>query len=96
MKKYPKIVQIDARGQIVIPKDIRNELKAFEGTGFFVYSIDNEGILLKKIPAAGLGENKKIINEIIKKSDRIKISKSNLRKAIKKYKKSKEGNLEIV
>ena len=39
MKKYPKVVQCDKRGQIVIPKDIRNELKIDEGTGFWMYSL---------------------------------------------------------
>ena len=45
-----KISQIDNRGQIVIPKEIREKLKISPGTGFYIYNISNDGILLKKIP----------------------------------------------
>ena len=45
-----KISQIDNRGQIVIPKEIREKLKISPGTGFYIYDISNDGILLKKIP----------------------------------------------
>ncbi|MFT4303350.1 MAG: AbrB/MazE/SpoVT family DNA-binding domain-containing protein [Candidatus Woesearchaeota archaeon] len=44
----PKIVQVDKRGQIVIPKDVRNELGITDKTSFWVYSVTDEGILLKK------------------------------------------------
>ncbi len=44
----PKIVQCDKRGQIVIPKPIRDELKIGEGAAFWVYNIRG-GIFLKKI-----------------------------------------------
>ena len=49
MSKYPILVQADKRGQIVIPKNIRLELGLDKKTGFTVYSITKEGILLKKI-----------------------------------------------
>jgi len=47
MKKYPKIVQVDKRGQIVIPKEIRKELGLSSQTPIWVYSIGTQGILLK-------------------------------------------------
>ncbi|MFW6449664.1 MAG: AbrB/MazE/SpoVT family DNA-binding domain-containing protein, partial [Nanoarchaeota archaeon] len=31
MKKYPKVVQCDSRGQIVIPKNVRQKLDIGEG-----------------------------------------------------------------
>lgn len=96
MKKYPKIVQCDKRGQIVIPKDIRRDLKIDEGTGFWMYSITNEGILLKKIDILPLDENKEMLDEIQSKSDKLKIKKSNISSSIKKYKKTKDGNLEVI
>ena len=96
MKRYPKIVQCDSRGQIVIPKDIRRDLKIDEGTGFWMYSITNEGVLLKKIDYPGLDKNKEILDEINNKADKIKIKKSNINSSVKKYKKTKEGNLDVI
>ena len=96
MKKYPKIVQCDSRGQIVIPKDIRRDLHVDEGTGFWMYSITNEGILLKKIDVLPLDENKEILDEIQIKSSKLNIKKSNISSSAKKYKKTKDGNLEVI
>ncbi len=61
MKKFPKIVQCDKRGQIVIPKDIRADLGLEEGTGFWMYSIEDEGILLKKIEVHSNEEEEEIV-----------------------------------
>lgn len=47
MKTYPRIVQVDKRGQIVIPKEIRRELGITGSNPFVVYSIGKDGILLK-------------------------------------------------
>lgn len=96
MKKYPKIVQCDKRGQIVIPKDIRVELGIDEGTGFLMYSITNEGILLKKIDPTPLENNKEILDELENKAKKIKIDPKNIEKSKKKYKKTKSGNLEVI
>jgi len=96
MKKFPKIVQVDSRGQIVIPKDVRQELGIDEGTGFFMYTITNEGILLKKIDTPELSKQKKILEKLEEKSDATKIDKRNIKKSVKHYRKTKEGNLEII
>ncbi|MBT4114380.1 AbrB/MazE/SpoVT family DNA-binding domain-containing protein [Candidatus Woesearchaeota archaeon] len=47
-----KISQVDKRGQIVIPKDLREKLKIKDGTGFFIYDISADSIVLKKIADA--------------------------------------------
>jgi len=96
MKKFPKIVQCDKRGQIVIPKDIRAELGIDEGTGFYMYSITDEGILLKKIKTVELGDNVEILQEIEQKSEKIKLNVKNLEKSKKNYQKTKEGNLDLI
>ena len=95
MKKYPKTIQCDDRGQLVIPKDIRAELGIKEGTGFWVHSIVNEGILLKKVLAPSL-DKEEIIKEIENKSDKLGIKKEHLRKTLKSYQQKKEGNLEVI
>lgn len=96
MKKYPKIVQCDSRGQIVIPKDIRTELGIAEGTGFSMYSLGDEGILLTKIKLQELADHKTILDELHEKADKVKLSKKKLSQAVQDYQKMKDGNLEVV
>jgi len=93
MKKYPRIVQADKRGQIVIPKDIRQELKIDEGSAFWVYSVGDEGILLKKIEEKPI-EDSKEVSELSEKAEKIGISKKNISETKERYKKSKRGKLE--
>ncbi len=96
LKKYPKLVQCDARGQIVIPKDIRRELKIDEGTGFWMYTVTEEGILLKKVEAPSLAKHSEIVRKLDEKAGKLKMKKQNIRKAVQKYKKTKEGGLEVI
>ncbi len=96
VKKYPKLVQCDKRGQIVIPKDIRRELKIDEGTGFWMYTVTEEGILLKKVDAPSLGKHEEIVNKLDEKADRIKIKRKNIKKSVAKYKKTKQGGLDVI
>jgi len=96
MKKYPKIVQCDSRGQIVIPKDIRRELKIEEGTGFYMYTVTDEGLLLKKIEPKDLSEHKEILKELNDKSGKVGLDKKKLASSVKKYRKKKEGGLDIL
>lgn len=96
MKKYPKIVQCDSRGQIVIPKDLRRELGIEEGTGFYMYSITDEGLLLKKIEPKELSENSELLKELEDKSSKVGISKKNLAASIKKYKRKNKGGLDLI
>jgi AbrB family looped-hinge helix DNA binding protein len=96
MKKFPKIIQCDKRGQVVIPKDIRSELRIEEGTGFWVYSIEGEGIFLKKVETPPLDRHSDSLNEIEEKADKIGVSKKNMKKAVQTYKKTREGNLDVI
>ncbi|MBN2111462.1 AbrB/MazE/SpoVT family DNA-binding domain-containing protein [Candidatus Woesearchaeota archaeon] len=96
VKKYPKLVQCDKRGQIVIPKDIRRELKIDEGTGFWMYTVTDEGILLKKIDTPSFGAHSEIVRNIEEKSDKLKIKKSSVKKTLQKYKKTTEGGLDVI
>jgi AbrB family looped-hinge helix DNA binding protein len=96
MKKYPKIVQCDARGQIVIPKDIRQDLGVEEGSAFWMYSITNEGILLKLVPHDDLSDTSPIVSKIKEKSSQINVSTKNVDKSVSEYKKRQRGRLEEV
>lgn len=96
MKKYNKQIKCDERGQIVIPRDIRSDLGIDEGTGFFIYVITDEGILLKKIESEPLSSHSELLNEIEAKSDKLKLKKENLKKSVKNYNQILKGNLEII
>jgi len=96
VRRYPKIVQCDSRGQIVIPKDIRQELDIAEGTGFWMFAVTEEGILLKKIAQEELSDDHTIITEIADKSTKIDVKKDNLKKTVQNYKKRKGGRLEEI
>lgn len=96
MKKFAKIIQTDTRGQIVIPKEVRQELNIEGGTGFYMYAIENEGILLKIIPQKELQEHSHIVKEIEINADKINIKKENIEKSVKSYKKTGRGNFEDV
>jgi len=96
MKRFPKIVQVDSRGQIVIPKDVRSELGIEEGSGFYMYTLTDEGILLKKIPVKELSEHQEILEELEEKAEKIGLDKKNLDKSVRNYKKTKEGNLDVI
>jgi AbrB family looped-hinge helix DNA binding protein len=47
-----KISQIDKKGQIVIPKNLRDKMNIGPGAGFFIYEISSDSIVLKKIADA--------------------------------------------
>ncbi|MFC1723181.1 AbrB/MazE/SpoVT family DNA-binding domain-containing protein [Nanoarchaeota archaeon] len=85
MKKYPKIVQCDSRGQIVIPKDIRQELGIDEGTGMWMFSISDEGILLKLVDKPNLDDSA-ALSELQEKADKLDINPKNLKRTKQKYK----------
>lgn len=95
MKKIPKIVQCDKRGQIVIPKEIRIELGIDETTGFWAYVVCEQGILLKKVDAPEL-ENDEMLHELDQKSDKIDISKEQLEQTKKDYKKTHKSGMELI
>ena len=96
MKKYSKIVQCDKRGQIVIPKDVRQELGVDEGSAFWMYSITDEGILLKLVPEEHLAEHSFVINKLKQKADKIGIPEEKIDKTVEQYKKKPKGRLEEI
>ncbi len=96
MKKYPKVVQCDGRGQIVIPKEVRQTLDVSEGSAFYMYTVHEEGILLKKIPEGSLNENDPLIKEIEEKVERVGMEKESVEKLKKNYKKTESGKLEKI
>lgn len=96
MKKFAKLVQIDSRGQLVIPKEARQELNIETGTGFYMYIIENEGILLKIIQSKELHEQSHMVKEIELNADKISVKRENIEKSIQSYKKIGKGNFQDI
>jgi len=83
---------MSSRGQIVIPQDIREELKASEGTIFSVVS-SKDAVILKKIPTPSKEDLIKEIGAIAlegrKRAERLGIKESDVPKLVKRVRKSK-------
>lgn len=94
MKRLPKIIQADKRGQIVIPKEVRQALGITEETGFWVYVIEGEGVLLKQVDSPELADEA-IIAELRENAEKLGIEAKEIDKLIKDYK-NRKGGLEEV
>lgn len=90
MKRYAKLIQADKRGQIVIPKDVRQELSITEETGFYVYIIENGGILLKPVQPEPLEESP-AMTELEEYAEKLGLTPQQLEKAAKQYKAENGG-----
>ena len=85
-------IKMSSRGQIVIPQDIREELKAGEGTIFSVVSA-KDAIILKRISIPSKEDLIKEIEAIAlegrKRAEKLGIKESDVPKFIQKARKSK-------
>ncbi len=68
MAVKPDLVVMSSKGQVVVPKDIREAVKADAGTEFIVYG-NNDTIIFKKVPIPKFStkELEKIVAENEKK-----------------------------
>ena len=85
-------IKMSSRGQIVIPQDIREELKASEGTIFSVVSA-KDAIILKKIRTPSkedlIKEMGAIALEGRKRAEKLGIKESDVPELVQKTRKSK-------
>ena len=94
MKRYAKLLQMDERGQLVIPKDVREELGLAAGVGFMLYALDDEAIVLKPVHARDLAEHPSTVRELEANASKMKISKDALAKAQERYRKQGKHNFD--
>ena len=85
--------KMSSRGQIVIPQDIREELKASEGTIFSVVSA-KDAIILKKISTPSKEDLIKELGAIAldgrKRAEKLGIKESDVPRLIQRVRKSKK------
>ena len=85
-------IKMSSRGQIVIPQDIRQELKASEGTIFSVVSA-KDMIILKKVSTPSKEDLIKEIGAIAlegrKRAEKLDIKESDVPGLVQKVRKSK-------
>ena len=85
-------IKMSSRGQIVIPQDIREELKASEGTIFSVVSA-KDAIILKKISTPSKEDLIKELGAIAlegsKRAEKLGIKESDVPEMIQRARKSK-------
>ena len=85
-------IKMSSRGQIVIPQDIREELKASEGTIFSVVSA-KDAIILKKIPTPSKEDLMKELGAIAlegrKRAEKLGIKEIDVPELVHRARKSK-------
>ena len=90
----PETIKMSSRGQIVIPQDIREEIKASEGTIFSVVS-SKDAIILKKVLVPSKEELIKELGAIAlegrKRAEKLGIKESDVPNMVHKIRKSKNN-----
>lgn len=82
------VTSISSKGQVVIPTDIRKEMGLEEGSKLMVFT-DGVHVLLKPIGKPKMEMFKKLIKESRRYAKERGLTKSDLKKAIKKVRKVK-------
>ena len=84
MQEIIETTKMSTRGQVIIPKDVREYIKAEENTIFTVVPLDKDTILMKKM------DKKKLLEEFrnIRSSLKEKISEEEIDNEIRAHRKS--------
>ncbi len=64
MKEVPELTVVSSKGQLVIPKDIRNSMKIKEGSVMAVSSATKDMLVLKKIKNPISKEDMEILKDL--------------------------------
>ena len=84
MQEIIETTKMSTRGQVIIPKDVREYIKAEENTIFTVIPLDKDTILMKKM------DKKKLLEEFrsIRSSVKERLSKEEIDNEIRAHRKS--------
>jgi len=88
MQQIIETAKMSTRGQVIIPKDIRDYIKAEENTIFTVVSLNKDTILMKKM------DKKKLLTEFrnIRDSIKEKLSTEEINNEIRAHRKAYGSN----
>jgi len=88
-----EIIKMSSKGQIVIPQNIRTEMRVSEGTMFAIVS-GKDSIVLKKVAMPSkedlIGELQKIAKEGAKRAKKLGIKEANVPDLVHKLRNSKK------
>ena len=84
MQEIIETTKMSTRGQVIIPKDVREYIKAEENTIFTVIPLDKDTILMKKM------DKKKLLEEFrsIRSSVKERLSKEEIDNEIREHRKA--------
>ena len=87
-------IRMSSKGQVVIPRGIRNEIRADDGTVFAVVSGGNDSVILKKIktPSKGelIAELERIAKEGRKRAEKLGMEEKDIPSLVEKLRRSKK------
>ncbi len=87
-------IRMSSKGQIVIPKEIRNEIRADDGTVFAVISGGNDSVILKKVETPSkkdlIEELERIAKEGRKRAEKLSIKEKDVPALVEKLRSSKK------
>ncbi len=83
MKTRTEVTALSSKGQIVLPKKLRDTMSLVEGCKFLILT-DGENILLKPVQEPNIEEFDKLINEANSWAKKVGMKESDISDAIKK------------
>ena len=83
------VTAVSSKGQIVLPKQIRDRLNIVPGTKMFVLS-DNENIILKPIQEPDISEFRDLMDAAASWADEVGMNENDIQDAIKSVRNRKK------
>ena len=84
------VTAVSSKGQIVLPKQIRDRLNIVPGTKMFVLS-DNENIILKPIQEPDISEFRDLMDAAASWADEVGMNENDIQDAIKSVRDRKKS-----
>lgn len=90
MKLITDVTALSSRGQVVLPKTIRDELSLMPGSRLMVFS-DGDNILLKPIKQPDISEFHSLMNDAKEWAENVGMTEENIDEAIKSVRRTRRA-----